>query len=84
MGSVTGNDLSTLENAGGNSGTATMDSKAQLVGLLVDGVYESIIGDWDFDDTKNRAISVDSRYMLWVMEYMDGATNLLEEMTIVQ
>ena len=69
---------------GGNSGTATTNSKAQLVGLLFDGVYESIIGDWDFDDTKNRAISVDSRYMLWVMEYMDGATNLLEEMTIVQ
>ena len=61
-----------------------MNSKAQLVGLLFDGVYESIIGDWDFDDTKNRAISVDSRYMFWVMEYMDGATNLLEEMTIVQ
>jgi len=78
------NFLSTLDITGGNSGTATMNSKAQLVGLLFDGVYESIIGDWDFDDTKNRAISVDSRYMLWVMEYMDGATNLLEEMTIVQ
>jgi hypothetical protein len=78
------NFLSTLDITGGNSGTATMNSKAQLVGLLFDGVYESIIGDWDFDHTKNRAISVDARYMLWVMEYMDGATNLLEEMTIVQ
>ena len=84
IGSVPVNFLSTLDITGGNSGTATMNSKAQLVGLLFDGVYESIIGDWDFDDTKNRAISVDSRYMLWVMEYMDGATNLLEEMTIVQ
>lgn len=76
--------MSTLDITGGNSGTATMNSKAQLVGLLFDGVYESIIGDWDFDTEKNRAISVDSRYMLWVMEYMDGATNLLEEMTIVR
>lgn len=84
LGSVPVNFLSTLDITGGNSGTATMNSKAQLVGLLFDGVYESIIGDWDFDEAKNRAISVDSRYMLWVMEHMDGATNLLEEMTIVK
>ncbi|MCF6264383.1 MAG: S46 family peptidase [Xanthomonadales bacterium] len=31
----------------------------------------------------NRSISVDSRYMLWVMEYVDDAHNLLEEMEIV-
>ena len=84
LGTVPVNFLSTLDITGGNSGTAAMNSKAQLVGLLFDGVYESIIGDWDFDDTKNRAISVDARYMLWVMEYMDDATNLLEEMTIVK
>lgn len=84
LGTVPVNFLSTLDITGGNSGTATMNSKAQLVGLLFDGVYESIIGDWDFDDAKNRAISVDARYMLWVMEHMDGATNLLEEMTIAQ
>lgn len=83
LASVPVNYLTTLDITGGNSGTATMNSKAQLVGLLFDGVYESIIGDWDFDDDKNRAISVDSRYMLWVMEYMDGATNLLDEMSIV-
>ncbi|HAJ75731.1 MAG TPA: dipeptidyl-peptidase 7 [Gammaproteobacteria bacterium] len=83
LGTVPVNFLATLDITGGNSGTATMNSKAQLVGLLFDGVYESIIGDWDFDEQKNRAISVDARYMLWVMEYMDGATNLLEEMTIV-
>ena len=84
LGTVPVNFLSTLDITGGNSGTAAMNSKAQLVGLLFDGVYESIIGDWDFDDSKNRAISVDALYMLWVMEYMDGATNLLDEMTIVE
>lgn len=84
LGTVPVNFLTTLDITGGNSGTATMNSKAQLVGLLFDGVYESIIGDWDFDDARNRAISVDARYMLWVMEYMDGATNLLQEMSIVE
>ncbi len=83
LGSVPVNFLADLDITGGNSGTAAMNSQAQLVGLLFDGVYESIIGDWDFDPQKNRAIAVDSRYMLWVMEYMDNATNLLEEMTIV-
>lgn len=83
LGAVPVNFLADLDITGGNSGTATMNGKAQLVGLLFDGVYESIIGDWDFDQEKNRAISVDARYMLWVMEYMDEATNLLEEMNIV-
>ena len=83
LGTVPVNFLTTLDITGGNSGTATMNSKAQLVGLLFDGVYESIIGDWEFDEQKNRAISVDVRYMLWVMQFMDGATNLLEEMTII-
>ncbi|GAB1264131.1 S46 family peptidase [Aurantivibrio infirmus] len=81
--SVPVNFLTTLDITGGNSGSATLNSKGQLVGLLFDGVYESIIGDWDFDEEKNRAISVDTRYMLWVMTLLDEATNLLEEMDIV-
>jgi len=81
--SVPVNFLTTLDITGGNSGSATLNSQGQLVGLLFDGVYEGIIGDWDFDEEKNRAISVDSRYMLWVMEMLDGATNLLDEMDIV-
>jgi hypothetical protein len=81
--SVPVNFLNTLDITGGNSGSATLNAKGQLVGLLFDGVYESIIGDWDFDDELNRAIAVDTRYMLWVMEYLDDATNLLGEMAIV-
>ena len=81
--SVPVNFLNTLDITGGNSGSATLNAKGQLVGLLFDGVYESIIGDWDFDDDLNRAIAVDTRYMLWVMEKLDKASNLLSEMTIV-
>lgn len=84
LGSVPVNFLSTLDITGGNSGSPSLNNKAELVGLLFDGVYESIIGDWDYDDDLNRAISVDSRYMLWVMEKVDGATNLIEEMDIVR
>jgi len=82
--SVPVNYLSTVDTTGGNSGSPTLNSRAELVGLLFDGVYESIIGDWDFDDDKNRSIHVDSRYMLWVMDELDGAQNLLDEMEIVR
>jgi len=82
--SVPVNFLNTLDITGGNSGSPTLNGRGELVGLLFDGVYESIIGDWDFNDQKNRAIAVDTRYMLWVMEYLDKADNLLGEMEIVR
>ncbi|MCL1035875.1 S46 family peptidase [Shewanella submarina] len=82
--SVPVNFLSTLDTTGGNSGSPAMNGRAELVGLLFDGVYESIIGDWNYDAQTNRSIQVDSRYMLWVMEYLDNADNLLEEMVIVK
>ncbi|MCL1050242.1 S46 family peptidase [Shewanella abyssi] len=81
--SVPVNFLSTLDTTGGNSGSPTLNGRAELVGLLFDGVYESIIGDWGYDPETNRSIQVDSRYMLWVMKYLDNADNLLEEMEIV-
>ncbi|MGB0893379.1 MAG: S46 family peptidase [Parashewanella sp.] len=82
--SVPVNFLSTLDTTGGNSGSPTLNGRAELVGLLFDGVYESIIGDWGYDPVTNRSIQVDSRYMLWVMKYLDNADNLLEEMEIVK
>lgn len=82
--SVPVNYLSTVDITGGNSGSPTLNGKAELVGLAFDGVYESINGDWEFDPKLNRAIHVDSRYMLWVMKYLDEADNLINEMTIVE
>jgi hypothetical protein len=84
LGSVPVNFLGTLDITGGNSGSPTLNDKAELVGLVFDGVYESIIGDWDYDPALNRSIHVDSRYMLWLMENLDGATNLIDEMDIVR
>lgn len=84
IGSVPVNYLGTLDITGGNSGSPTLNNKAEFVGLVFDGVYESIIGDWDYDPKLNRSIHVDVRYMLWVMEHVDGATNLIEEMDIVE
>ncbi|WP_404390429.1 S46 family peptidase [Pseudoalteromonas phenolica] len=84
MNTVPVNFLSNVDTTGGNSGSPTLNGKAELVGLLFDGVYESIIGDWDYDANLNRSIHVDSRYMLWVMDKVDNAQNLLKEMKIVK
>ena len=84
MNTVPVNVLSNIDTTGGNSGSPTLNGNAELVGLLFDGVYESIIGDWDYDENLNRSIHVDSRYMLWVMDKVDNAQNLLKEMTIVK
>jgi hypothetical protein len=74
------NFLSTVDTTGGNSGSPTINSKGELVGLLFDGTYESVASNFLFDKVKTRSIHVDSRYMLWNMAEVDGATNLLAEM----
>ena len=83
IGSVPVNFLSDLDSTGGNSGSATLNDKGELVGLLFDGTLESVNSDWDFDPHITRTIHVDTRYMLWVMEMLDGADALIREMTIV-
>jgi len=84
IGSVPVNFLSDLDSTGGNSGSATLNARAELVGLLFDGTFESVNSDWDFDPRTTRTIHVDTRYMLWVMDKVDGAQSLIDEMDIVE
>jgi hypothetical protein len=48
--------------------------------LLFDGTYESLGSDFVVDPEITRSIHVDAVYMLWVMDAVDGAHNLLREM----
>jgi hypothetical protein len=82
LGSVPVNFLSSLDSTGGNSGSPTLNAKGELVGLLFDGNWESIIADWDFIPAITRTIHVDMRYVLWIMEELDEADHLLSEMGI--
>jgi len=77
--SVPVNFLGTLDITGGNSGSATMNGKGEFIGIVFDSTYESINSDWDFSEN-TRSIHVDVAYILWVMEKIDGADNLLKEM----
>jgi len=82
LGNVPVNFLSTVDTTGGNSGSPTLNGKGELVGLLFDGTYESVASNFLFDATTTRSIHVDCRYMLWNMAEVDGAINLLQEMSI--
>ncbi|HLA77899.1 MAG TPA: S46 family peptidase [Vicinamibacteria bacterium] len=82
LGSVPVDFLSTVDTTGGNSGSPTLNSKGELVGLLFDGTYDTVASDYLFDPVNTRSIHVDSRYMLWVMSEVDGAGHLLHEMGI--
>lgn len=77
------NFLSTVDTTGGNSGSATLNARHELVGLLFDGTYDTVASDYYFDRERTRSIHCDTRYMLWVMAEVDHADRLLREMTIV-
>jgi hypothetical protein len=72
--------LTTLDSTGGNSGSPVLNAKGELIGLVFDGNYESIVADYKFDLPLTRSICVDIRYVLWLMSNLDKATNLLQEM----
>lgn len=81
--SVPVNFLSTLDITNGNSGSATINSNFELVGLAFDGMIETIIADYKYIP-QARTISVDSRYLLWTLEKLEKADNILDELTIVK
>lgn len=77
------NFLATLDITGGNSGSAAVNGKGELIGLAFDGTLDSIISDWDFNKTNTRTILVDARYMLWQMQKVDHANNVLKELGVL-
>ncbi len=80
LGEVPVNFLADLDITGGNSGSPTLNAKGELVGLAFDGNYEAMASDWVFIPEITRSIHVDIRYVLWIMDHVDGADHLLTEM----
>ncbi len=76
--------LSTNDITGGNSGSPIMNSRGELIGLAFDGNWEAMSGDINFEPRLQRTINVDARYVLFVIDKFAGATNLIEELTIVK
>jgi len=75
------NFVSTNDIIGGNSGSPAINQNGELVGLIFDGNIQSLVGDFMYDPSVNRAISVDSRGMLEVLKKIFGANEIAAELT---
>lgn len=76
---ITTNDIT-----GGNSGSPVMDGRGNLIGLAFDGNYEALSHQISFDKDLNRTICVDIRYVLWCIDKLGGATNIIRELKLVK
>lgn len=75
---LTDNDIT-----GGNSGSPVIDGEGNLIGIAFDGNWEAMTGDIMVDPKYNRTISVDIRYVLFVIDKFAGAKRLIEELKII-
>ena len=78
------NFISTNDITGGNSGSPVINGNGELVGLAFDGNWEAMSGDINFEPSVQRTISVDIRYVLFIVDKFAGASNLIDEMTLVK
>lgn len=78
------NFLSTNDITGGNSGSPVLNGNAELIGLAFDGNWESLSGDILFEPEMQRTISVDIRYVLFVMDKVMGAPHIVEELVVAE
>ncbi|MBE0647048.1 MAG: S46 family peptidase [Bacteroidales bacterium] len=76
--------LTTNDITGGNSGSPVLNGNGQLIGIAFDGNWEAMSGDILFEDNLQRCINVDIRYVLFIIDKFAGATNIIDELTIVK
>jgi hypothetical protein len=72
---VSANDI-----IGGNSGSPTINKNRELVGLIFDGNIQSLVGNFEYDESVNRAISVDVRGMLEILRKVFNANEVADEL----
>ena len=76
---LTNNDIT-----GGNSGSPVLNAKGELIGLAFDGNWESMSSDVMFEPDLQRCICVDIRYVLFLVEKLGGAKNIIDELTFAK
>ncbi len=76
--------LSNNDITGGNSGSPVFDKNARLIGLAFDGNWEAMSGDIAFEPDLQRCISVDIRYVLFMIDKWGKCPRLIQELTLVR
>ena len=74
--------LSNTDITGGNSGSPVINGDGELIGLAFDGNWEAMSGDIAFEPNLQRTISVDIRYVLFIIDKYAGAKNIIKELVI--
>lgn len=77
------NFISNNDITGGNSGSPVLNAKGHLIGCAFDGNWEAMSGDIFFETELQRTISVDVRYILFIMDKYANASHLIDEMELV-
>ncbi len=72
--------LATNHTTGGNSGSPVLNGEGQLIGINFDRVWEGTMSDLAFDPEICRNISLDIRYLLFVIQEVGHADYLFDEM----
>lgn len=78
------NFITTNDITGGNSGSPVIDGRGNLIGLAFDGNWEAMSGDLSFEPKVQRTICMDARYLLWCIEKVGKAQNIIDELVIVE
>jgi hypothetical protein len=74
----------TNHTTGGNSGSPVLNANGELIGLNFDRAWEGVMSDLMYDPEICRNVSLDIRYVLFIVDKFAGAGYLLDEMNIVQ
>lgn len=76
------NQVSTNDIVGGNSGSPLINAVGEIVGLVFDGNIHSLGGDYFFDESVNRTVSVHPQAMLQALKSVYAADHVIDELTV--
>jgi hypothetical protein len=76
--------IATNHTTGGNSGSPVLDADGNLIGLNFDRAWDGIMSDMELDPERSRNVTLDIRYLLFIVDKFAGARHLLNEMTIIE
>jgi len=74
--------LADADTTGGNSGSPVINGRGELVGVNFDRVWENVANDLGYNPDVARNVNVDVRYLLWILDQLEHAQPLMQEMGV--